>query len=92
MLNSKRSITDLCKCLNRSVYESDEQPLFSIFYCKKHDAFEDGFGKALEPSSIIQAKVFLSRECGQWVGLILLETLQRNYVLTVVQIIYQSQE
>ena len=47
----------MCNCLELQVIESDEQPLFCIYHCSKHDSYQDGFGVSIEPSNIIQAEV-----------------------------------
>jgi hypothetical protein len=49
----------MCKCFDKKVYETDEQPLFCIFYCLRHETYQDGFGTSLEPTGIIQEETFL---------------------------------
>lgn len=49
----------MCNCLDKQVYEYDEQPLFCLFYCGIHDEVTDGFGISLEEINIIQEEAFL---------------------------------
>ena len=38
----------MCRHTKLEVIINDEQPLFQVLYCSRHDLFIDGFGKTVE--------------------------------------------
>ena len=46
----------MCKDCPMDILEYDEQELFTIFHCKIHDFYCDGYGNSLELSESIKIK------------------------------------